>query len=89
MTMKWTDRECLRLVELFNDGLTDKQIGIELGRTAKAIANQRNKIGLCRISTTPKKPTSRPNRVKPINYYIDCMDWPFPFVKPKTREISH
>lgn len=25
--MKWTDSECLRLVELFNDGLTDDQIG--------------------------------------------------------------
>lgn len=85
--MKWTDSECLRLVELFNDGLTDAQIGMKIGRTAKAIANKRHKIGLCRISTTPKKPTSRPNRVKPINSYIDCMDWPFPFVKPKTREI--
>lgn len=86
--MKWTDSESLRLVELFNDGLTDKHIGIELGRTAKAIANQRHKIGLCRISTTLKKPTSRPNRVKTINSYLDCMDWPFPFVKPKTRGIS-
>lgn len=85
--MKWTDSECLRLVELFNDGLTDKQIGMKIGRTAKAIASQRHRIGLCRISTTPKKPTSRPNRVKPINSYLDCMDWPFPFVKPKTREI--
>ena len=85
--MEWTDSECLRLVELFNDGLTDKQIGMKIGRTAKAIANKRHKIGLCRISTTPEKTTSMPNRVKPINYYIDCMDWPFPFEKPRTREI--
>lgn len=86
--MKWTDSECLRLVELFNDGLTDYQIGMKIGRTAKAIANQRHKIGLCRISTTIKKPTSRPNRVKTINSYLDCMDWPFPLTRPKTRGIS-
>lgn len=85
--MKWTDSECLRLVELFNDGLTDKQIGIELGRTAKAIANERHKIGLCRISTTPKEPNSRPV-CHTSNGYIDCMDWPFPFVKPKTRNAG-
>lgn len=86
--MKWTDGESLRLVELFNDGLTDDQIGMKIGRTAKAIANKRRKIGLCRISTTPNKPTSKPNCVKTINSYLDCMDWPFPLTKPKTREIS-
>lgn len=86
--MKWTDSECLRLVELFNDGLTDEQIGMKIGRTVKAIANQRYKMGLYRFSITPPKQYSRPNRVKPINSYLDCMDWPFPFTKPKTREIS-
>lgn len=86
--MKWTDSECLRLVELFNDGLTDEQIGMKIGRTAKAIVNKRHKMRLYRFSITPPKPYSRPNRVKPINSHLDCMDWPFPFTKPKTREIS-
>lgn len=85
MTMKWTDNECLRLVELFNDGLTDKQIGIELGRTAKAICNMRKRTGLLRRVMAPaSKPVCHTS-----NEYIDCMDWPFPFVKPKTRGISH
>lgn len=83
--MKWTDNECLRLVELFNDGLTDKQIGIELGRTYSAICNMRKRTGLLRRVMAPDgKPVCHTS-----NQYIDCMDWPFPFVKPKTREISH
>lgn len=85
--MKWTNSECLRLVELFNDGLTDEQIGMKMRRTATAIAIQRRKMEIYRALTTPQKPSSSPNRVKPINSYLDCMDWPFPLVKPKTREI--
>ena len=79
--MKWTDSECLRLVELFNDGLTDKQIGIELGRTDSAVCNQRKRMKLLKQRT-------RPHCSRPANPFIDCMDWPLPFVKPKTRGIS-
>ena len=61
---------------------------MKMRRTANAIAIQRRKMGICRILIAPQKLSSRPNRVKPINSYLDCMDWPFPFVKPKTREIS-
>lgn len=78
--MKWTDSECLRLVELFNDGLTDKQIGIELGRTDSAICNQRKRMELLRQRT-------RPHCHRPANPFLDCMDWPFPFKKPETRKI--
>lgn len=80
--MKWTDSECLRLVELFNDGLTDRQIGIELGRTDSAIHNMRKRMELRRVVAPASKPVCHT-----FNQYIDCMDWPFPFVKPKTRGI--
>lgn len=79
--MKWTDSECLRLVELFNDGLTDDQIGMKIGRTASAVCNQRKRMKLLKQRT-------RPRYSRPANPFLDCMDWPFPFKKPKTREIS-
>lgn len=80
--MKWTDSECLRLVELFNDGLTDYQIGMKIGRTASAVCNQRKRMGLLRL-----RQRTRPHCSRPVNPFLDCMDWPFPFKKPKTREI--
>lgn len=81
--MKWTYSECLRLVELFNDGLTDEQIGMEIGRTASAVCNRRKRMELRRVVRPASKPV-----YQPTNVYLDCMDWPFPFTKPKTREIS-
>lgn len=81
--MEWTDSECLRLVELFNDGLTDEQIGMEIGRTASAVCNQRKRMELRRVVRPASKPV-----YQPTNVYLDCMDWPFPLERPKTREIS-
>lgn len=81
--MKWTDSDSLRLVELFNDGLTDKQIGIELGRTDSAICNMRKRMELLRRVVAP---ASKPV-YQPTNVYLDCMDWPFPLERPRTRGI--
>lgn len=81
--MEWTDSESLRLVELFNDGLTDDQIGMKIGRTATAVCNRRKKMKLLRV----EMPRTRPHCSRPANPFLDCMDWPFPFKKPKTREI--
>lgn len=81
--MKWTDSESLRLVELFNDGLTDEQIGMKIGRTASAVCNRRKKMGLRRSVVPASNPA-----YQPTNEYLDCMDWPFPLERPKTREIS-
>ena len=81
--MKWTDSECLRLVELFNDGLTDEQIGMKIGRTAEAVRHMRKKMGLRRVMAPASKPVCHTS-----NEYLDCMDWPFPLTRPKAREIT-
>lgn len=50
MSKKWTTAELLTLGDMYRDGMTSKQIGEKLGRTARgvehAIARYRNVINV-------------------------------------------
>lgn len=85
----WTGAEEKILRELYPTH-SDAQIANILGRPCSSVRTHRCVMGLyrgrkqvrTRVAPDPQEETVRSRE------YLDCMDWPYPFVKPKTRKIS-
>lgn len=81
--MKWTIDEENILRERY-EAMTDDELAILLRKTPGAIKCRRNVLRLCRdrryvANRVPVKVKSR--------QCLDCMDWPYPFVKPKEKQL--
>lgn len=64
--IRWNEENNTKLETLFNKGLSDKQIAIELGiaDTKYAIGRQRSQLGLVKFKKAYH--TSKPKTVKPV-----------------------
>ena len=74
IAMNWTQEEDACLVK-FTSTMTDQELACMLGRTRCAVANRRKKLRLSRMGGNV------------VNTILDCMDWPYPFVKPRRVQI--
>lgn len=72
--MNWTQEEDDYLVK-FTSSMTDQELACMLGRTRCAVANRRKRLRLSRIGGNV------------VDAILDCMDWPYPFVKPRRAQI--
>lgn len=86
----WTGAE-EKLIRELHQTHSDALIGAMLGRSSWAVRSHRCAMGLQRADGVQVRTrvASKPKEAVRSRKYLDCMDWPYPFVKPKTRGISH
>lgn len=66
LNTKWTAHDRESLQTFFNQGLTDEQIGVKLGRSRKAISIARSKAGAVRFHIIREKGKRVGRRAKPV-----------------------
>lgn len=84
----WTGAEEKLLLKLHQTH-SDARIGDMLGRSATAVRSHRCLMGLQREEGQQVRTRVAPKlrKMVPSREYHDCMDWPYPFVKPKEKQL--
>ena len=83
----WTGAEEKVLRELYLTH-SDAQIANILGRPYQSIRTHRSVMGLYRGRKQVRtRVASKPKEAVRSREYLDCMDWPYPFVKPKEKQL--
>ena len=86
----WTGAEEKILRELYLTH-SDAQIANILGRPCSSVRTHRCVMGLYKVYRGRKQVKTRVapklRKMVPSREYHDCMDWPYPFVKPKEKQL--